>query len=156
MTLINELWQDESGSVVSAELVLLGALGIVGVGIGASAVSDSVDAELEEAAMSIRGIDQSYSILGFRGCGAWTAGSSYTQPPVEESRAELQERIERARAEAARRADGESAAPADGNARPSEESQRDSEMRRERRRRMQQRESERRERNGDEQWDGQE
>jgi hypothetical protein len=116
-------------------------------------VSDSVDAEFEETAMSIRGIDQSYYIQGFRGCGAWTAGSSYTQPPVEESRAALQERINQRRAESARQAESESAAPADGDARPSEES-RDSERRRERRRRMQHRESERRQRDGEENWDG--
>jgi hypothetical protein len=102
MHLISELWQDESGSVISAELVLLGTLGVVGIGVGAATVGDSVDAELEEVSLSIRSLDQSYHVQGFRGCGAWTAGSSFTQRPVEESRAALRERAHRARTEAAR------------------------------------------------------
>ncbi|MBL8852244.1 MAG: hypothetical protein JNG89_21405, partial [Planctomycetaceae bacterium] len=98
----------------------------------------------------------SYHIQGFRGCGAWTAGSSYTQVSVEESRAVLQERINQRRAEAASHVESEAAAPGDGDARPSGTPQQDDERRRERRRRMQQRESERQQRDGDERWDGDE
>lgn len=157
MNLFDTLWQDESGSVISAELVLLGTLGVVGVGVGAATVGDSVDAELEEVALSIRSLDQSYHVQGFRGCGAWTAGSSFTQPPVEGSREALRERARRARAEAAGRAEGESASPADGDAQPSEpQRQQDNERRRERRQRMQQRETDRQQRDGEERWDGDE
>lgn len=99
MKLFKDLWKDESGAVVSAELVLLGTLGVVGLGVGAAAVGNSVEAELEEVALSIRSLDQSYHVKGFKGSGAWTAGSAYTQPPVEESRAELKEFIEHERAE---------------------------------------------------------
>lgn len=99
MKLFNELWNDESGAVVSAELVLLGTLGVIGLGVGAAAVANSLEAELEEVALSIRSLDQSYHVKGFKGSGAWTAGSEYIQPPVEQSRAEIREFIERERAD---------------------------------------------------------
>jgi hypothetical protein len=152
MRLLHELWHDESGSVISAELVLLGTLGVVGAGVGAAAVGDSVEAELEELAFSIRSLDQSYSHQGFKGCGAWTAGSRFIQRPVEESHAELRRRIERERAAAEEQArDGEQARDNDDQ-RP-----RDEDPRRDGRRRMRERESQQRERGErDPRWDGDE
>jgi len=150
MKLLHELWHDESGSIVSAELVLLGTLGVIGAGIGAAAVGDSVESELEELSYSIRSLDQSYYHQGFKGCGAWTAGSSYTQPPVEESRAELRRSIERRRAGAGEEARDAERSREDGERRPQ-----DDERRLERRRRMRDRELERR-REGEERWDGDE
>ena len=87
MKLLHDLWHDESGSIISAELVLLGTLGVVGVGVGAAAVGHSVEAELDEVALSLRSANQSYHWNGFQGCGAWTAGSGFRQQPVRKSRA---------------------------------------------------------------------
>lgn len=89
MRTLHELWRDESGAVLSAEVVLLGTLGVIGATVGLSALSKSVNDELTELAFAIRSLDQSYGYEGMKGCRAWTAGSSYVQQPVEESLAEL-------------------------------------------------------------------
>ena len=104
MHLLKNLLADESGFVLSAEAVLVGTVGVLGATVGLSAISQSLNDELGELALSIRSLDQSFEYQGQASCGAWTAGSSYIQPPVEESRAALieqmerdEERIERAR-----------------------------------------------------------
>lgn len=89
MRTLHDLWRDESGAVLSAEVVLLGTLGVIGATVGLSALSKSVNDELTELAFAIRSLDQSYGYEGMQGCRAWTAGSSYVQQPVEESLAEL-------------------------------------------------------------------
>jgi hypothetical protein len=94
MNVFRKLWQDESGYVLSAEAALVGTIGVVGATVGLSAVSKAVDDELKDVAYSIRSLDQSYCVEGVKGCGAWTAGSSFVQPDVEESKAELGEYIQ--------------------------------------------------------------
>ncbi len=96
MSILRSLWADECGAVLSAELVMVGALGVIGGTVGLAAASHSVNEELKEFAFAIRSLDQSYCIEGRQGCRAWTAGSCYQQPDVEESRAELQGMIEEA------------------------------------------------------------
>lgn len=154
MQLLNELWNDESGSVVSAELVLLGTLGAVGVGVGAAAVGDSADLEMEELAYSLRSADQSYRVNGFHGCGAWTAGSFYTQPPVAESRAALRENVLRDRAALAEQLRDEQRAREDEERGREGDERMQDERRLERRRRMREREQERRDELRNDNWDG--
>jgi hypothetical protein len=103
MSCLRALMRDESGLVLSAEAVTIATLGVVGVTVGMTAVGRSVEAELDDVAMSIRSLDQSYAIRGFHGVGSRTAGSSFTQVAVEESRAELRRQIERDRREAEKR-----------------------------------------------------
>ncbi len=90
MNLLKRLWRDEAGVILSAETVMLGTVGVIGVVAGLGAVRNSVTGELEETAYAIRSLNQSYGIHGFRGCGAWTAGSFYCQPPVQHSIDRLQ------------------------------------------------------------------
>jgi len=151
MNWLNELWKDEAGSVVSAELVLLGTLGAVGVGVGAAAIGNSAEAEFEEMAYSLRSLDQSYSATGFHGCGSWTAGSGYTQPPVEESLRQLRRQVRRERA-ALEQDLRDAERDRDRDERMQDEG------RQERRRRMRDREREQELRDGEsrERWDGDE
>lgn len=93
-SLLHQLWSDEIGVVLSAEAALLGTVAVIGASVGLGAISRSVDEELTEVAMAFRSLDQSYHFEGQRGCGAWTAGSSYEQPCVDESREELREYVE--------------------------------------------------------------
>jgi hypothetical protein len=93
MFLLKRLWRDEQGVILSAEVVLLGSIGVIGAVVGLGTVTHAVNDELEETAFAIRSLDQSYCIRGHRGCAAWTAGSYYIQPPVRES-------LDRLRAEA--------------------------------------------------------
>lgn len=89
MRLWNRLWRDQSGAVLSAEVVLLGTVGVLGVTAGLSTVSHAVDAELKEVGFAIRSLDQSYGYCGHQSCCAWTAGSYYAQPNVKDSLVDL-------------------------------------------------------------------
>jgi hypothetical protein len=94
--------------------VTLGTLGVVGATVGLSAVARSANSELEEMAFALRSLDQSYSIQGMTTANAKTAGSSYTQKPVEEAHAELRKQIERDR----KAAEKEAAASSDDKEAP--------------------------------------
>jgi len=99
-SLWNAFWADESGMILSAEAALLGTVGIVGATVGLSAAAHAIDDELQEMAFAIRSLDQSFAFEGQKSEFAWTAGSSYRQPPVEESHRILREEIrQRERAE---------------------------------------------------------
>ena len=100
MQILRELWHDEAGVILSAEAVVLGTVGVVGLTAGLGVVSESVNGELKDLAFAIRSLDQSYEIPAQRCCGAYTAGSSYTQEPVEKSLAILCEISEKAEHEA--------------------------------------------------------
>ncbi len=95
MKMLRALWRDEAGAVLSAEIVMVGTLGVIGASVGLAAVSKSVNDELTELAFAVRSLDQSYCIEGQEGCCAWTAGSCFRQRPVEESLADLQGFIDR-------------------------------------------------------------
>ena len=109
MNLFTQLLRDEHGFVLSAEMALLGTVGVIGAAVGMSAVAKSVNDELTEVAMAFRSLDQSYQIAGASGCGACTAGSCYTQPPVEESLRKLSAEIEEAKAHAQKHRDADTA-----------------------------------------------
>lgn len=89
MRLLQSLWNDEAGLVLSAEAVTVGTVGVLGAVVGLSAASDAVDAELKEFSMAIRSLDQSYAYQGHASCRAWSAGSYFVQKPVQEAVAEL-------------------------------------------------------------------
>ena len=92
--LAKDLWIDQAGFVVSAELVLISTIGVIGVGTGLACVRDAVNSELSEVGCAITALDQSYCYTGFHGyketpCGfaikAQTAGSSYTATRVSDA-----------------------------------------------------------------------
>lgn len=89
MKLWKRLWSDEAGVVLSAEAVLLGTVGVLGAVAGLSTISHAVDGELRDVGFAIRSLDQSYCYTGHSSCWAWTAGSSFIQPPVETALADL-------------------------------------------------------------------
>lgn len=91
MRLFSKLWHDEAGVLLSAEAVVVGTVAVVGLTTGLTVVAKSVNEELQDVAFAIRSLDQSYSIPAQNGCGAHTAGSTFTQEPVEKSLDELRE-----------------------------------------------------------------
>ena len=99
MNLLAKLWRDEAGVLLSAEAVVVGTVAVVGLTTGLTVVAKSVNEELQDVAFAIRSLDQSYSIPAIEGCGARTAGSSFTQEPVKKSLAELTAVIEKAEKE---------------------------------------------------------
>ena len=89
-SLLAKFWKDEAGVVMSAEMVMLGTVGVVGATVGLKTLSSSVDGEFKDVARAIRSLDQSYYYEGSASRTAWVAGSSYIQKPVKDSLAELE------------------------------------------------------------------
>ena len=49
MQLVNDLWQDEHGLILSAEAVMVGTLGVLGAVVGMNMASTAVDEEIGRA-----------------------------------------------------------------------------------------------------------
>jgi hypothetical protein len=84
LTISRQLLKDDAGFIVSAELVMLGSVLVLGLVVGVTGVQDSVVGEYGEMAGALRSMNQSYSYTGMQGCwsprhgySAWTAGSAY-------------------------------------------------------------------------------
>jgi Flp pilus assembly pilin Flp len=80
---LRSFWNDEAGSVVSAELVTIGAVVAVGAVTGLQTVSNAVNDELKDVTRAIRSLDQSYSYRGFSGCNSMTAGSAFVDTSID-------------------------------------------------------------------------
>jgi Flp pilus assembly pilin Flp len=74
---VKSLWKDEAGAVLSAELMLLMTIVVIGVVVGLKAVQQAVDNELFDVAAAIGAVDQSYSYAGVTGCCAVVEGSQF-------------------------------------------------------------------------------
>lgn len=73
-----QLWMDEGGATISAELALVGTILVIGVIVGLSAVQDAVNTELADLGQAIGNIDQSYSHGGTTGHHAAVSGFNFT------------------------------------------------------------------------------
>ena len=62
MRLLQKLWNDERGAVMSIELVLIGSVVLLGLIVGLAAYRDSIVQELGDAGASVGSLDQSYAI----------------------------------------------------------------------------------------------
>jgi len=82
MKVLQALWRDEAGAILSAELVLLGTLGVVGATVGVKMAATAVNDEMKDLAGAFRSLDQSYCYEGFCTPHARTAGSCYQQEDV--------------------------------------------------------------------------
>ncbi len=75
--LFAKLWNDETGFIVSLELILVATILVIGLIAGLTAVRDAVVSELSDAAQSIQAINQSFAIQGTDSQTATTSGSSF-------------------------------------------------------------------------------
>lgn len=76
-TLLHRLWQEDSGALLSAELMLIASILVVGVIVGLSAFRDSVVTELADVAQAIANVDQSYSYSGVSGHHTYSGGGAF-------------------------------------------------------------------------------
>src|SRR6516225_5788669 len=76
MNLISRLWNDDNGFIVSAELVLVATIVVIGMITGLVAIRKDVTSELTEVGQAIAAIDQSYSYSGLSNCHSSTAGAA--------------------------------------------------------------------------------
>ncbi|HVJ87735.1 MAG TPA: hypothetical protein VM452_18885 [Caulifigura sp.] len=63
--MLTPLLRDEGGFIVSAELVLIASLCVIGLVVGLSEVQHSINAELNDIADAIGALNQSYFTSGF-------------------------------------------------------------------------------------------
>lgn len=70
----------EAGFIVSAELVLIATILVIGLIVGMVAIRDALTAEMHDVAEGIGALDQSYYFEGIvdLGTGAQVAGTSFT------------------------------------------------------------------------------
>ena len=62
--MMKQLWNDECGVVVSAELVLIGTILVIGLITGLTSLRDAVITELADVGAAIAHLDQSYTLHG--------------------------------------------------------------------------------------------
>ena len=78
------LWNDESGVILSAEIVLIGTILVLGMIVGLVELQCAVVAELSDLSSAIGNLDQSYQVSGFsssKGNGRYKArtnGAAYS------------------------------------------------------------------------------
>ncbi len=77
MSLFNQMLNDEAGFIVSAELVLVSSICVLGMIVGLSEVALNVNNELEDVGSAFSCIQQSYKTQGNTGHKGWSTGSSY-------------------------------------------------------------------------------
>ncbi len=75
--LIAQLHQDEAGFIVSAELVLVATICVLGMIVGLSELALNINQELEDVGSAMQCLQQSYSVQGQEGHGGWTSGSYF-------------------------------------------------------------------------------
>ena len=81
MSLVSRLWKEEAGAIVSAEIMLIASVLVLGMIVGLKSVRDSVVSELADVAQAIANVDQSYSYSGVSGHHGFTAGGFFSDLP---------------------------------------------------------------------------
>jgi len=75
--ILTALHQDETGFIISAELVLISTIAVIGMVVGLAEVANGVNEELEDVGSAVGQINQSYSIRGVRGHKAHVVGCHF-------------------------------------------------------------------------------
>ena len=63
---MRNLWNDEVGFIISAELVLVLTIAVLAMVVGLTSVSHSINAELIDLSNAFGSIDQSFNVKGMR------------------------------------------------------------------------------------------
>jgi hypothetical protein len=77
MNVLAQLQRDEAGFIVSAELVLVSTIMVIGMVVGLAEVNNGVIEELEDVGSAIGSVNQSYHVSGHSGHKACTYGFSF-------------------------------------------------------------------------------
>jgi len=77
LNLAKALVRDEAGFIVSAELVLVSTICVLGLVVGLSEVSSGINQELEDVGAAFGSVNQSYSVQGYCGAKGRTTGSMF-------------------------------------------------------------------------------
>jgi Flp pilus assembly pilin Flp len=74
--LLAEVMRDESGLILSAELVLILTICVLGIVVGLVQVQTAVVSEFQDLALAFSSLNQSYSTVTFMGCRKWRWGAT--------------------------------------------------------------------------------
>ena len=77
MKFVNRLWKEEVGAIVSAEIMLVATILVIGVIVGLKSVRDSVVTELADVAQALANVSQAYSYSGVAGHHAFTGAGAF-------------------------------------------------------------------------------
>ncbi len=83
--LVKQFWNDENGFIISAELVIILTVAVLGMIVGLSYVQTAVVSELSDVGGAISSLNQDYAYTGFYSTGFWGkpksfyAGSAYSR-----------------------------------------------------------------------------
>ena len=77
MNILNALRNDEDGFIVSAEVVLVGTILVIGMIVGLTEMSFNVNQELEDVGSAIGCINQTYYYTLASGCKGESVGSTF-------------------------------------------------------------------------------
>ena len=77
MSVFQQLWQDDRGFIISAELVLVATILVLGMIVGLVTIRDQITQELGDVAAAFSQIVQSYSFSGVTGHTSSTEGSEF-------------------------------------------------------------------------------
>ena len=76
-SVINRFWNEQDGAIVSAEIMLVATILVIGAIVGLKSVRDSVVTELGDVAQAFANINQSYCYSGTSGHDAFTGGGHF-------------------------------------------------------------------------------
>ena len=77
MKMLNRLWNDEAGLVISSELVFVTSIAAIGMIVGLSAARDGITSELADVGDSVTEYNQGYHVVSIQGYGVAISGSQY-------------------------------------------------------------------------------
>lgn len=76
--MLRKLWNDEGGFIISAELVLIATIVVIGLIVGLTSLRNQIVQELVDVGQAIGSLSQSYAFSGTKKDGVgWTDGSAY-------------------------------------------------------------------------------
>jgi len=73
-----DLMEDEAGLILSAEMVLILTIAVLGVIVGLAQIQTAIVTEFYDLSLAFSGMNQSYSTPAFFGCGKWWGRTSFT------------------------------------------------------------------------------
>ena len=80
-TMFHKFMNDESGVIISAELVLVLTIGVLAMIVGLSEVAVAINTELNDCSNAFGALNQSFAFTGFHGTGhkfkSFVAGSAF-------------------------------------------------------------------------------
>lgn len=77
MNVMNRLWNDEAGFIISTELMIIATILVLGMIVGLAAIREQIVQELADVAEAISEFDQSFSFSAITGHAASTAGADF-------------------------------------------------------------------------------